>query len=172
MLKVAGSILVILTTTSFGLMKAAEYKGAYTQLLYVQRLFYMIQSEMRYSRDPLGEIFLHVGEQALEPYREWMLGLSRQLLRRDCGTFAQIWEKSVQRYLGDCGLPKEELRRMEALGCQIGAVDMEMQMRSLELYLMQVASSLDELREGMKTKVRLCRCLGIMSGMLIVTLLV
>lgn len=83
----------------------------------------------------------------------------------------QIWEESIRTYLSDCGLKKEELARMEALGNQLGAADIEMQMKAIELYLMQVETSMDELREGMKTKVRLCRLLGVMSGMLIVTLL-
>lgn len=171
MLKVAGSVLVVLTTTSFGLMKAAEYREEYMQLMYVQRLFSMLQSEMRYARDPLGEIFLRIGEWADEPYHSWLIELSRQLMRRDSGLFVQIWEKSIQEYLSGCGLRKEELRRMEVLGSQLGAVDIEMQMKALDLYLMQIAVSMDELREGMKTKVRLCRLLGVMSGMLIVTLL-
>lgn len=171
MLKAAGSILVILTTTSFGLMKAAGFREEYQQLLYVQRIFCMLQSEMRYARAPLGEIFLHISENAREPYRGWLKGLSCKLMKRDSGIFAQIWEKSIRAYLRDCGLRKEELARMEVLGGQLGAADIEMQMKAIELYLMQVGTAMDELREGMKTKVRLCRLLGVMSGMLIVTLL-
>lgn len=171
MLKVVGSVLVMLTTTSFGLMKASELREEYQQLVYVQRIFCMLQSEIRYARNPLGDIFLHIGEWAREPYREWLTRLGHRLMKRDGGIFVQIWEESIRTYLSDCGLKKEELARMEALGNQLGAADIEMQMKAIELYLMQVETSMDELREGMKTKVRLCRLLGVMSGMLIVTLL-
>ena len=46
-----------------------------------------------------------------------------------------------------------------------------MQVKILELYLTRLELSMEEMQGEMKSKVRLCHCLGIMSGILIVILL-
>ena len=57
------------------------------------------------------------------------------------------------------------------MGSQLGIADVEMQVKALELYLTQLSESMEDIREEIKTKVRLYHCLGVMSGMLIVILL-
>ena len=46
-----------------------------------------------------------------------------------------------------------------------------MQVKLLDLYLDELSKSMDELREGMRMKIRLCRCLGVMSGIFVMILL-
>ena len=49
---------------------------------------------------------------------------------------------------------------------------MEAQIRSLDLYLEELKKSMEEKMEGMKTRIRLCHCLGVMSGIFLTILLV
>jgi len=171
MLKAAGSILIIGATTLYGIKRAQELKEQYVQMEYLQQLFYRIQSEIRYARSPLGEIFLYVGGNAREPYRTWLLGVGNRMQERNGGTFADLWETSIRGQLSPQSLPGTELQRLIELGGRLGLMDLEMQVKTLDLYLLQLSRSMEEAREGMREKVRLCHCLGVMSGMLIVTLL-
>ena len=50
-------------------------------------------------------------------------------------------------------------------------LDLTLQLRVLELYQEQLGLGIEEVREGMKTKVRLCHCLGVMSGLFVSVLL-
>ena len=68
-------------------------------------------------------------------------------------------------------LSQIELKRLEELGGRLGLMDIDMQVKAVELYLSGISSSIEEIREGMRTRIRLCHCLGVMSGMLIVILL-
>lgn len=171
MLKVVGSILVIGGTTLMGMRKAKELKEQYIQMENLRQLFYRLQSEIRYARTPLGEIFSHIGSYAKEPYRTWFLKLGKRMEERNGGVFDELWKTSIQENLGCCGLPEAELLRLEELGGRLGLTDVTLQVKTLELYLMQLSEAMEEARENMKTKVRLCRCLGVMSGLFIVTLL-
>lgn len=171
MLKAAGSILVVLSATAFGIRKAADLKEQYAQLLHIQRIIYMLQSEMRYARESLGEIFLHIGNLVEEPYREWFAEMNNRIEERNGGTLAEIWADSVWQNLWNCGLRNEEIQRLSELGGQLGSADMEMQMKALELYQIQVTESLDTMREELKMKMRLRCCLGVTCGMLIAILL-
>lgn len=171
MLKVAGSVLVISATTLWGIWKERELKEQYIQMENLRQLFYRLQSEIRYARSPLGEIFPHIGRYAKEPYRTWLLKLGERMDERNGGAFEELWETSIRECLTDSGLPEAELMRLTELRGRLGLADIELQVKSLELYLIQLSEAMEEARENMKTKVRLCRCLGIMSGLFIVTLM-
>ena len=62
MLRIAGSVFVIGATTLLGIKRASELREGCRQMEYVRNLFYQIQSEIRYARSPLGEIFTYVGK--------------------------------------------------------------------------------------------------------------
>lgn len=171
MLKILGSILVIAATTLYGIRRAESLKEQYVQMEYVRQIFSKVQSEIRYARNPLGDIFSYIGRDAREPYKTWLQELGKAMGRRDGGAFPEIWEKSIADNLRTCALPKAELCRLEELGGRLGLIDIEMQVKTLELYLEQLTEAMKEVRDGMRTKVRLCHCLGVMGGMFIVILL-
>ncbi|MEZ3433696.1 MAG: stage III sporulation protein AB [Lachnospiraceae bacterium] len=171
MLKIAGSILVMGATTLFGMKRASELREQCRQMEYVRHLFYQLQSEIRYARSPLGEIFASIGKNAKDPYGIWLLRTGEEMSKRDGGTFYDLWRAGVRKYLGVSALSQTELNRLEELGGRLGLMDADMQVKAVELYLSGLSSSIEEIREGMKSRVRLCHCLGVMSGMLIVILL-
>ena len=79
MLKILGSILVIAATTLYGMKRAADLKEQYVQMEYVRQVFGKVQSEIRYARDPLGEIFSCIGRNAREPYGTWREELGKKM---------------------------------------------------------------------------------------------
>ena len=101
MLKIAGSIFVITATTLAGIGRAAALCGQYRKMEELRQIFYYLQSEMRYARTCLDEIFLALGRQVRPPYSEWLLSLGRRLRLREGGRFAKVWEESGKR---SCGL--------------------------------------------------------------------
>ncbi len=171
MLKAAGSILVFGAAVLLGEWKATELREQYAQLEYVRQLFYILQSEIRYARSPLNEIFSYIGNSVREPYKTWLLELGRKLEGRNGGTFADLWKTSIGEHLAASALPENELLRLEELGERLGLADLELQIRAVELYLTQLDASILEIRKDMKIKIRLYHCLGIMGGLLIVILL-
>lgn len=171
MLKFAGCILVIATTTILGIQKGTELKESYRQLQYIQRLMYLLQSEIRYGRAYLGEIFVHMGKQSIEPYQTWLISLGKKMEQRDGTNFAAMWKDGIETHLKNLSLPSGETERLLILGAQLGNTDIEMQIKILELYQEQLSQTMEEMREGMRVKVRLCHCLGIMGGIFIAVLL-
>ena len=152
MLKLAGSLLIIGTTTLWGMAAAERLREQYEQMRLLQSLLYALRSEILYARSYLEEAFAKIGESAPEPYRGWLLG--------------------IQEFLRESGLEQEEKDKLSEIGKRLGNADMEAQIRSLDLYLEELKKSMEEKREGMKTRIRLCHCLGVMSGIFLTILLV
>lgn len=171
MLKIAGSVIVIGATTLIGIKQAEDTKESYRQMQMLEQLICRIYSEIRYQRSYLGEIFSQTGRDAKPPYAEWLSELGRKLEQRGGGTFGDIWENAVETHLQETKLPKKEIARLAELGNSLGYADMEYQKKTMELYLAQLGETMEEVREEMKIKIRLCHCLGVMSGMLITVLL-
>lgn len=171
MLKIAGSVLVIGATTMLGMKSALDLRERYRQMEYLRQLFYQLQSEIRYARSPLGEIFMHIGKNAKEPYGKWLLELGKKMEKRDGGIFYDLWKTSIDKYLETAALSQTEIQRLTELGGRLGLMDVEMQVKAVELYLAGISAALEEMRREMKPKIRLCHCLGVMSGLLIVILL-
>ena len=171
LLKLSGCLLVIAATTLGGMVYAGSLKEQYRQIRYLQRLMYMIESELRYAHAHLGEIFLHVSRRVQEPYKGWLLAMRRKMGQLDSGAFETIWGQAVEENLRHSGLPQRELERLTQLGGQLGVMDLNLQLKVLTLYQEQLSLNMEEAREGMQTKVRLCHCLGVMSGLLVAVLL-
>ncbi len=171
LLKVSGCLFVIAATTLAGKTQADSVQEQYRQMRILQRLICMIESEIRYAHTHLGEIFLHVSRRAEKPYKDWLLCMERRMGQMDSGNFETIWGQAVAERLKDSGLPTKELERLGRLGGQLGVLDLSLQLKVLELYREQLELAMEEVREGMRTKVRLCHCLGVMSGLLLSVLL-
>lgn len=171
MLKITGSILILTATILLGETGANALREQYRQIGQLRRLICMIQSEIRYARSTLEEIFRRAAVTEKEPYRTWLTELSDNMhIHRDM-TFAKLWETSVREHLRTSRIPEEELLRLGSLGMELGAPDIRIQEKVLEQYLSQLSVVMEETRESMKTKVRLYHCLGVMSGLLIITLM-
>ncbi|MGF0034099.1 stage III sporulation protein AB [Bariatricus sp. SGI.154] len=172
LLKITGALLIVGATSWGGIIAAARLQNQYAQMQYLQRLIYRLKSEIQYANSYLGEAFRQIGSNSVEPYRRWMFALSEQMERRNGHVFADIWEENVREYLDGSGLPEDTLERLLRLGGQLGIADIEMQVKLLELYLEELKLAMEEMREGMKSKIRLYHCLGVMSGIFVTVLLI
>lgn len=172
MLKLAGSILIIGTGILAGMSAADRVRQQYEEMRELQTLLYALRSEILYARACLGEAFLKIGRDAGEPYRGWMMEMSRKMERRQDRMLSVIWKTGVRDALKNSRIQKRDLLRLEELGMQLGDADLEAQIRSLDRYLEELKHSMEEIREGMKIKIRLCQCLGVMGGIFVTILLI
>ena len=90
LLKISGCLLVIAATTLTGITRADKIQEQYRQMRVLQRLLYMLESEIRYAHTHLGEIFLRVSRRVMEHYRDWLLSMEKRMGQTDSGTFEMI----------------------------------------------------------------------------------
>ena len=163
--------MIVGTTSVWGITKAEKVKNQLENMKYLQRIISLIQSEIRYSRAFLGEIFANIGQGAKEPYKNWLLDMSERVNVFTGEKFEDIWKESVHRYLKVLDLPEQELEALKSLGNQLGYADIQVQMRLLDLYQEHLERTIREVHGEVQTKVRLYHCLGVMSGLFVAVLL-
>ena len=165
MQKIIGSIIVISVCTAFGFEKSRELQLHLKELEELKRLFMIIHSELKVTKATLSEIFLKVSKKTETLYKEWLKNLAKQLEVCDAGTFVELWKSSIQIYLGETTLRKDEIYELEQVGLGIQYID------TLELYLNQLDFTIQNTREELKSKRKLYQSMGIMSGIFLVIVL-
>lgn len=158
-------------TSIWGITKAEKVRNQLEHMKYLQRIISLLQSEIRYSRDYLGEIFGNIGQGAKEPYKSWLLEMSQRANAFSGDSLEDIWKSSAEKYLKILELPFCELEALKSLGNQLGYADVQIQMRLLDLYQEHLERTIRELHGEVQTKVRLYHCLGVMSGLFVAVLL-
>ena len=171
MIRLVGTVLIITSTSLAGWKKAENLSESIKQMQYLYRIISLIQSEIRYARSYLGEIFLVIGKQLKNPYQNWLNDMAKHLEDREEKHLEEMWSLSIRNHLAKTQLPEEEMRRLEELGNQLGLADMEMQMKNFDIYLRQLEENINEQKMELQNRIKICQSIGVMSGVLISILL-
>ena len=163
--------MVILAGGGWGMLQAAKIEECYRQMRYLRKLIFRIRSEIRYSRQVLPEAFLHVGSEAQEPYKMWLLSLCERLTKRQGTSLAGIWEEETRKYLAETGIPQDMMESLIRLGSELGTIDIEMQVKTLDLYLEQMEQKMEDMRTEQKERIRLYQCVGVTGGIFLAIIL-
>lgn len=172
MLKIVGCIMIIAAGSGIGYLRGLDFQKHLTEIQSLRRLFLMLKSEIKYTKTPLGEAFYHIGRRMEGKYAEWLLELSKELEEKTGTAFINVWSNTIDQYLRDTNLNREDLKRLKAAGRQMGYMDEEMQIGTIHLFLEQLEEEIRHMRENLATQRRLCNCLGVMGGIFLAVVLV
>ena len=92
MMKMAGALLIVGMTSVWGILKADKVRNQLENMKYLQRIISLMQSEIRYSRAFLSEIFANLGQGVKEPYRSWLKEMSEKTNAFTGESFEKIWK--------------------------------------------------------------------------------
>lgn len=165
MTKWIGSILILVASSGLGICQSQELKKHLDELEALQKLFYMLKSELQYTRAPFAELFEKIGNKMEKPYSVWLLNLSRRLREKGTGSFWEIWCLSIAEDMQVLYLKKEELEELKNVGKSLEYTE------SLDLYMEQMEYRITHTRKAYETKRKLYRSMGIMGGIFLVILL-
>lgn len=83
-----------------------------------------------------------------------------------------MWTESIDRCLIKSQLKNKDKEELKAIGMQMGYLDEQMQLGTIDLYLEQLSFVIQKTREELVMKKRLCNCLGVMGGIFLVIILI
>lgn len=162
--------MVVVSCSGMGIIKSREIGKRYRLLREWQRLILLLTQEISYNV-PLPEACSKVGEKAGDPFRGFLLALSRRLSACDGKTFHEIFlEGTIDKLSRSC-LDKTDLESIRELGDMMGAADRRTQKQLLEHYGKELEFTIRELKEQLPGKQKLYRSLGILGGVFLGILL-
>lgn len=165
MLKIIGSVFILAACTGIGFSKSSDMQCHLNELEELKKLFYLLKSELQYTRAPFAEVFEKIGQKIREPYRTWLLDLRRRLNEKNGSMFWEMWCDSIEESLKTCRLKEDELKELMNVGKNLEYIE------SLDMYIEQMDYRIKNTREAYRSKRKLSQSLGIMGGIFLVILL-
>ncbi|NLL73701.1 MAG: stage III sporulation protein AB [Clostridiales bacterium] len=169
--KVVGCILIILSSTLMGFYYSNQLKCRIEDLREVRKLIVLLRGDIRYSNTPLPEAISSIARRHEGSFKSFFTKVSEKLGEFGGSTFAQIWKEAVEEELLETCLSKQDKSQLIQFGENLGYLDKEMQMNTLNLFILQVEEEIKELTKTAKEKVYLYNSLGIMTGIFITIIL-
>lgn len=169
--KWVGVILVLFSSGGFGIWSAMRWKARLKMLEKLRQMIYFLKGEITYSHAPLPEALERVGKRENGALGCLFTMAAEGICLQEGESFQEIWNREVKDMAARCGpipLEAEDLEHLAGLGEHLGYLDVDMQDRTLGLFLEQLNLTIDYLRSRQREKCRLYTSLGIMGGMFLV----
>ena len=166
-----GSLLVLFAAGGFGVWSAMQWRERLRLLEKLRQMIYFLKGEITYSHAPLAEGLERVGKRDPGPLGPLFTSAAEGICRQEGESLQEIWRREVQALSSPkirLSLTEEDLEQLAGLGEHLGYRDVDMQERTLKLYLEQLDISIEYLRTNQRDKCRLYTSLGIMGGMFLV----
>ncbi len=171
MLKLAGSILVVISSLLYGSKVCRELSEHVGQLVGLKEMLLMLRGEISYARTPLKEAFQQIAAQGKEPFSSFLEKAAQGLGGKE-ENIGEFWRRLVEQEAGNFYFSKEELGLLERVGENFGYLDVQMQLKNLELYMEQAQVLIEKAQKELMDRQKLARTLSLMCGLFLVILLI
>lgn len=172
MLKGALCLVLIFACGSLGLLKAQTFSARLTDLLDLQDMIRILQTEMSYRRDPLPAAFARIGAYKENRAGDLLLQCSQRM--KESLDLKHCWEASVgaaYEKSGSC-LTGEDLDIIRDLGLQLGKSDIKGQAAMFALTETKLANQIRQAENEKNSKGKMYRTLGFSIGIVIAIILI
>lgn len=173
-LKFIGMVLIVASCSGLGLQLAHLYGNRISQCRQVEQCLQRLLGEIRFHQIPLEEALRDTGKAfGGEGFAGFFLRVSQRLTSSQVNgevALASVWREELDRYLETCQLLGEQ-EQLFLLGRELGTLDLEEQVRSLQYCLDQWRQRVDGLQRQEETHGRLCRGVGVSVGVFFAILL-
>jgi len=167
LLKIIGAIFVIAACSGLGFVKALDLQKRIIALQDIKRMLVHLRGEISYARNPFMEAFdsmRHKESGALNKFCKYM---SEQLDIADGKTFCEKWSCAIDKYLLKIGLAGEDIGMLKKMGEQLGYLDYNMQLATIDLEMEQLENKIGILREDIIQKKKVYQCVGVFFGLML-----
>lgn len=171
LLKVTGSIIVLLSCSFLGYILSRDYCKRPQQLRGLQALLQMFENQISYLSDVLVTSFDRISR--ADDEAGIFFRTAAELLREGGAANApEAWEKAVKKSIGMTALNREDEQILLSFGKSLGNTDLEGQIKNIRLTLAQLAIQEEKAEESRKKNESMYRSLGILCGLAAVIVLV
>lgn len=171
MLRVAGAVLLMAGCIGSGWSAKERLKKNLDDLYRIRQIFQMFQSEIAYSRAPLPEACMRIGNRLEEPYRSALLSVREEMLADHGKSFLDIWDRQIGICMRKLSLVEADKRLLLDFGSCVGYIDGKMQTQAVEQYIHKLDISIGRMEKDMADKCKVIMSLSIMGGLLLAIIL-
>jgi stage III sporulation protein AB len=165
--KIIGCILVIASSAGMGFFFSNEMKCRIDDMKELRKLIVLLRGDIRYANTPLPEAISSIARRHKGYFEPFFSDVSTKLHDLSGLTFPDIWKEAVEKRLTNTSLTKKDKMHLNQFGENLGYLDKEMQLNTLDLFISQLEDEINEASKTAKDKAYLYNSLGIMLGIFV-----
>lgn len=170
-IKIIGCILVIASSTGMGFFFSNEMRSRIEDMKELRKLVVLLRGDIRYANTPLPEAISAIARRHHGNFEVFFTDVYKKLQELSGFTFSEIWTEAVENNLTSTSLTKKDMINLTQFGENLGYLDKDMQMNTLDLYTTQLEDEITDLSKIVKEKAYLYNSLGIMAGVFIIIIM-
>lgn len=163
--KIAGIIMVLAGAGGLGAYYTQQLKKRLDTLYEIKKMILMLKSEIAFSHAPLAEAFERIGNKSNSAAGKFFSEIAVKLSEQPGEPFYEIWKRHIKETHWDSCFLEKDKQELTMFGEHLGYLDLQMQERTISLYLEQLDLTINYLREHQEEKSRLYLSMGVMGGL-------
>lgn len=169
--RITGSILVMASTFWAGAALAARERYRLGELAEMERCILLLEGQISYLSAPLPEVLESVSQKTAGIIGEGFRQAAERMMRRDGASAEDIWGNVWQEIQKESYFRQEDMDALLLFGKTLGFLDKEQQKSSIRLFLRYLEDAQAQGRRRLDKNGRLYYGVGVLSGLLLVTVL-
>ncbi|NLY88027.1 MAG: hypothetical protein GX085_00130 [Firmicutes bacterium] len=169
-MKLAGALLIILTSTAAGWLWGLMLRKRRRNLADLRRLLQWLETEIGYNLFPLREAFFRISQRLQGEVSFFATTFVRFLDGPEGLTAGEAWQKAIQSCREKLVLADPDWMILEDLGCNLGTTDREHQLKAVREGIERIKIQETSVEEQAVKNEKLYRYLGMAAGTLVVLL--
>lgn len=170
-IKLCGAILVLISCGGIGFSVAGEMEKRIHQLQELRAIFLLQRGEIRYRHASLPEAFQSASGRCSKTFFPFFDGIYRALEDKVWDSFEMAYSEVEAKTLQQTALNLEDRDKLKQFARMVGDMDIKMQLDALDWYLEQSDQVLSELLPVAAKKEKVIKCIGVLTGIFLVVLL-
>lgn len=171
MLKYIGAVIVCVSGFVLGLKKAFIVEERLELLNEFEKSVLLLRGEIRYSSATLPEAVLSVGNRINGSLKNFYNSLYECLMNSPGISFAKLWEEQCELFFDKEEIHSDDKKMFMELGKLLGHLDIDMQLKNIELCISRLKEQQKNAAEDIKNKSKLYKTIGLSGGALLTLLL-
>ncbi len=171
-MKILGIIVVIIASWGYGSGLINRLQQHQNQLFSLQELTGLFLGEIQYGKSPLQEACLQIGNRLPSPYSDVLHNISEELSKKNYQSFEVVWREQFQLRKKEFYLTEQEKAVLLGIGKNLGYLDVDAQIRHLQMYQIEASQMLEQLQKTVKEKKKLYRSVSLMVGAMVILLFI
>lgn len=166
-----GICLIAAAVLALGFWYSLNIKKRIRNLHQMQTVLHMLKGEIGFTGRILEEAFADISRRVPEPFSSFFHQVSSRLQEAEGVGLMEIWKQNENAFAGS-GLQAEDLELFGRLGNELGFLDTEMQLRTLELLEVQVRITVEALEKKCEASCKMYQSLGILGALTVIVVMI
>ncbi|WP_097025766.1 stage III sporulation protein SpoIIIAB [Clostridium peptidivorans] len=172
MIKIIGSVLVIVSTSLLGYFFGELFKKRTRELKELERAIGILKNEIVYAYTPLPYALEKIGLRIIEPIKTLFLSISKDLKESISEGVYEAFYSNINLYKKSFNLNEEDIRILLNLSKSLGEWDVESQKNIFRVTEEELRKQIEESEILTRKNLKMYRYLGFSIGAIIVIMFI